>query len=291
MNRYPILCFFALILFSCQQSTDKLVPLFKLPKQVKECSGIITDVDRDLIWAIADSGNENTVFGLNEDGNVAKTLTLNNARNIDWEDITSDQAGNLYIGDFGNNDNKRKDLSIYKINPDAQATELQTLFRISFYYPEQTEFPPNKKSLFYDCEAFFELNGSFYLFTKNRSKGFDGTTLIYKVPNTEGNHAAQLLGRYKTGDDYNNSAITGAAISPDRSKFVLLSHSRIWLFEGFKGDDFLNGKITQLELNHYSQKEAVCFKDNQTLLIADEKDKKTGGNLYEVSLATLKAKP
>lgn len=112
------------------------------------------------------------------------------------------------------------------------------------------------------------------MFTKNRSKGFDGTTLIYKIPNKEGTHKAQLLGKYKTGADYNDSAITGAAISPDSSKFVLLSHSKVWLFEYFKDDDILNGKISILELNHYSQKEAVCFKDNNTLLIVDEKDKK-----------------
>jgi hypothetical protein len=28
--------------------------------------------------------------------------------NIDWEDITKDKDGNLYVGDFGNNDNERK---------------------------------------------------------------------------------------------------------------------------------------------------------------------------------------
>ena len=38
------------------------------------------------------------------------------------------------------------------------------------------------------------------------------------------------------------------------------------------------------ELNDVTQKEGVCFKNNETLLIADEKDKKTGGNLYEVNL-------
>lgn len=42
--------------------------------------------------------------------------------------------------------------------------------------------------------------------------------------------------------------------------------------------------MSELNLNHYSQKESVCFKDNDLLLIADEKVKKTGGYLYQVSL-------
>jgi hypothetical protein len=288
MKNYLFLLFF--FVFSCQESTPEIKILCKLPKKLHEISGMQTANDGNSFYAIADSGNGSFLYEIGLTGSIQKELGVN-VENKDWEDLALDKSGNLYLGDFGNNDNKRKDLCIYKINPTAQNTESQPPFKISFYYPEQTEFPPSKRELLYDCEAFFERNGFFYLFTKNRSKDFDGTTLIYKVPNKEGNHAAQFLGKYKTGDDYKTDAITGAAISPDNSRIVLLSHGKIWLFENFKGDDFLNGMITQYGLNHYSQKEAVCFKDNNTLLIADEKDKKTGGNVYEVSLESLKAKP
>ena len=44
------------------------------------------------------------------------------------------------------------------------------------------------------------------------------------------------------------------------------------------------------ELNDVTQKEGICFKDSKTLLIVDEKDKKTGGNLYEIKLSDLKSK-
>ncbi|MDI9258431.1 hypothetical protein [Flavobacterium sedimenticola] len=278
------------VLVGCQRDHSTLNVVASLPVDLKEVSGIQMNPDKNALFLIEDSGNDNFLylFGFNN-GNLVATLVA--AENTDWEDLTSDKDSNLYLGDFGNNDNDRKDLCIYKINPIAKNDVIIPDYKVSFYYPEQTEFPPSKKELWYDCEAFFERNGFFYLFTKNRSKGFDGTTLIYKVPNKEGHHAAQLLGKYKTGEDYNDSAVTGAAISPDGSKFVLLSHSKVWLFEHFEGDNFLNGKITQLELHHYSQKEAVCFKDNSTLLIADEKDKKTGGRLYEVRLKSLEAKP
>jgi hypothetical protein len=40
------------------------------------------------------------------------------------------------------------------------------------------------------------MNGNFYLFTKNRSKGFDGTFLVFQVPNKEGDFEAKLIGSY-----------------------------------------------------------------------------------------------
>ena len=70
-----------------------------------------------MIWTLEDSGNANEIYGLNfENGAIEKTLTIENTENIDWEDITKDKEGNLYIGDFGNNDNERKDLCIYKMD-------------------------------------------------------------------------------------------------------------------------------------------------------------------------------
>lgn len=289
MKRY--LWLLPVFVCSCQQGNFDIQVLCKLPKKLKEVSGIQMTKDETVFYAVQDSGNGSFLYEITTDGDKQRKLSIN-VENTDWEDLASDGKGNLYLGDFGNNANERKDLCIYKVNPSSAETETITPdYKVSFYYPEQTEFPPSKKELVYDCEAFFEYNGFFYLFTKNRSKDFDGTTLLYKIPNKEGNHAAQLLGRYKATDNYNTGAITGAAISPDGSRFVLLSHSKIWLFEDFKEDDFLNGKIAELELNHYSQKEAVCFKDNRNILIADEKDKSTGGNVYLVNLEDLKAKP
>jgi hypothetical protein len=290
-NYTSILGLFALTL-ACQQDNDLMSTRFSFPKKLKEVSGIIYAPNTDLLWTLEDSGNENKIYGLNPNGAIEKTITIDNTPNIDWEDITKDKEGNLYIGDFGNNDNTRKDLCIYKI--DKKSLENKNTipaYKVAFAYPEQKDFPPKKRALFYDVEGFFEFKNSFYLFTKNRSKGFDGTTLLYKIPNTAGFHQAILLGKFQTCDDYNHCAITSVTISPDESKIVILSHSKIWLFEHFQGDDFLKGTKTELNLQHYSQKEAICFKDNNTLLIADEKTKKIGGKVYEVSINKLKSKP
>lgn len=283
----------AFILIACQNASETLATLYNLPKKLKEVSGIIYTEKNNLFWTLEDSGNANKIYGLNvKNGTIEKTITIENTSNVDWEDITKDKAGNLYIGDFGNNDNVRKDLCIYKIDKKSLNKE-NTIpaYKISFSYPEQKMFPPKKTALFFDVEGFFEFKDNFYLFTKNRSKGFDGTVLVYKIPNKAGFHQAVLIGKLKTCENYNHCAITSATISPDASKVVLLTHDKIVLLENFKGDNFLKGKQSQLKLGHFSQKEAVCFKNNETLIIADEKTNKIGGNVYEASLSKLKSIP
>jgi hypothetical protein len=263
-----------------------------LPQNLKEVSGISFSQQSSLLWVLEDSGNANAIYGLNPKGKIEKSITIQNATNTDWEDITKDSEGNLYIGDFGNNDNKRKDLCIYKVAKESLLKNTtDAAYKISFEYPEQNKFPPKNKDLFYDVEAFFEYKSHFYLFTKNRSSKFDGTTLLYKLPNKAGFHQAELIGKFKTGGSYQNNAITSAAISPDGSKVVLLCHSKVWLFQSFTSDNFLTGKVSELKLNHFSQKEAICFKDNSTLLIADERTKSAGGFVYETILERLEAQP
>ncbi|QSB28366.1 hypothetical protein [Flavobacterium sp. CLA17] len=277
---------FSIVLLACQQQSDAdLKTLFSLPKKLKEVSGITYFPKTNLIYTLEDSGNANEIYALNADGKLNKTITISNATNVDWEDITKDQAGNIYIGDFGNNDNERKDLCIYKVSKNELNKEnAVSEYKVSFSYPEQTEFPPKKKELFYDVEGFFEHGNYFYLFTKNRSKGFDGTAFIYKILNAPGVQKATKIGTFKTCDTYNHCVLTSAAISPDGKKVVLLSHDKIVLFQGYKGDSFHKGSQTEIKLNHFSQKEAIVFKDNKTLLIADEKTNKIGGKVYEFKL-------
>lgn len=287
MKLFKLSILYFILFISCSSKTDsgeKIAILFDFPKDISEVSGIT--FHNNLIWSIQDSGNSNEVFGFDESGKLIEQIEVQDAENIDWEAITSDKQGNLYIGDFGNNDNDRHDLAIYKL---ASSNYSKVSEKISFYYPEQTDFPAKKKEKLYDCEAFFLYQNAFYLFTKNRSKGFDGTSLIYKIPAIAGNHPAKLIGRFKACSNYNSCVITGATISSDEKQIVLLGHDRLWLIENFEGDDFLSGKLSELELNHHSQKEGICFKDNETLFIADERSKKIGGKLYEVSLLTLKS--
>lgn len=275
---------FWILFSSCQQQeATPLQVIQDFPKGLKEVSGIA--YSDGLIYALEDSGNPNEVVVLDTLGKIVKTITIAGIANTDWEDLTFDKQGNLYIGDFGNNDNTRQDLAIYKVEKgQLQNNTVDSVAKISFYYPEQTQFPPNKKEMFYDVEAFFVYGDHFYLFTKNRSKGFDGTSSVYKIPNVPGQHRAELVDKIVTCSDYHTCVITSAAISPDGSTFALLSHSKVWLFQQYPKDDITKGKMTELNLHHYSQKEAITFTDNNQVFIADERVKKEGGTLYRLKL-------
>ena len=107
----------AFVLLACQNGSETLTKLYSLPKKLKEVSGIVYSQKDNLFWTLEDSGNANKIYGLNiENGVIEKTITVENTPNVDWEEITKDLEGNLYIGDFGNNKNVRKDLCIYKIS-------------------------------------------------------------------------------------------------------------------------------------------------------------------------------
>ncbi|MCY1660339.1 hypothetical protein [Chryseobacterium sp. SL1] len=265
--------------------TDDLKVEFSLPKKLKEVSGITLSQDSNTIWAIEDQGNKNVIYGVDRKGNLTSDVLVENAENHDWEDITKDAAGNIYIGDFGNNENDRQNLSILKVDlKDASQKSAKVTQTTTFHYEGQTEFPPKKSNWLYDCEAFVEMNGNFYLFTKNRSKGFDGTFLVFQVPNKAGDFEAKLIVKLKLDGGYSDAAITSATINSTKDKIVLLNHKNIQILTGFSANDFSKTKIEKVSLNHNSQKEAVVFADDKTLLIADEKDGKEGGNVYQFSL-------
>lgn len=279
------------VFISCANSSSEVIEeLFSMPKKIKESSAVEVTEKSDLIWTLEDSGNDPLLFALNLKGEIVNTVEITDAKNNDWEDLTSDKDGNLYIGDFGNNDNDRKDLSIYKINDsDLSKKEASVAEKTAFFFPEQTLFPPKKSERFYDVESFFLFENHFYLFTKNRSSKFDGTTLLYQVPNQPGNHPAKLISSFKTCDNFNHCAVTSADISPDGKKVALLSADKVWIFTEFTSPNFLSGKVEQIDLNNFTQKEGICFVGNDELYITDEKDKKTGGKLYRLILSDSKA--
>ena len=130
--------FFSISFLSFSQK--KLVA--ELPHKLKEISGLAFLNDSVLI-AHNDSGNEAEIYFLDLLGNKIHTVVIENAQNNDWEDITVDQKGHIYIADIGNNNNMRKDLCVYKINS-KNILEKETVKaeKIAFNYPEQIAYPP-----------------------------------------------------------------------------------------------------------------------------------------------------
>jgi len=269
------LLYFLLFLFISCENYGQLTVVSKLPSALREVSGIESVFNSDLIWMVNDSGNKPRIFGINQQGETEKVIKVN-AKNHDWEDLASDKKGNLYVGDFGNNNRKRKKLTIFKIaNQDLLNADKVKVTEISFEYP----ISKKKKKVSYDAEGFFYHQNYFYIFTKSRTKKNLGKTLLFKVPNIVGKHIAEFISEYEFCDSI-NCRITSADISEDGKKVVLLNHQAVFVLSNFKHDDFFSGELKELPLGHISQKESISFKDKNTLYITDEKSKTNGGNLY-----------
>lgn len=260
--------------------------LFSLDKDHNEVSGMIFHQPTQKLWMLQDKGNPSELYVYSAEGTFEKTITINNQKNTDWEDLSQDTQGNIYIGDFGNNKNERKDLRILKLHHETlNNTSIDVSQATTFYYEDQQSFPPKKSNLIYDCEAFIATDSSFYLFTKNRSKGFDGDFYVYKIPNREGHFKAEKIATLKSCGQYKSCAITGASLNTENNQIALIAHEKVFLIP-FKNDaSFVQENIQIKELGHHSQKESITFKNNQELWIADEKEKgKTGGKVYVLDL-------
>ena len=269
-----------LLLFISCNNFGQLSVVSDLTQSLNEVSGIEMVANSDLIWMINDSGNASEIYGLSQSGEIQKVVTVN-ANNKDWEDLATDGEGNLFIGDFGNNSEKRKKLTILKIkNIDLINKKKVEAQKITFKYPKLVTL---KKQVSFDAEAFVYYQNAFYIFTKSRNKKKRGQTFLFKVPNEVGKHTAEFIEEFSFCNAI-DCRITAADISSDGTKIVLLNHKAIFELSGFKKDRFFSGIIKEIPLNHSSQKEGICFQKGNALFITDEYSRYTKGNLYEFML-------
>ncbi len=251
-----------------------------LPTTLNENSGILIS-NPNKIWLHNDGGDSAKLYAIDTLGNILKTILIQNATNQDWEDITQDDSGHVYIGDFGNNNNNRQNLRIYKIeHPDSITGSSTTAQSISFYYPEQTAFPAPNNDKNYDVEAMLYYNDSLYLFTKNRTTPYSGYTRMYQIPADTGHHVAILIDSFATGQSNFYYSITGASLSADHSSMALINSNTIWVFTNFTGNRFFDGTVQTYPLGFVDQKEALDFKSNTELYFSSERSPLGAAKLY-----------
>ena len=270
--------FFLTAFISFGQKNKKSI---KLPVVIEESSGLVFYNDTLLI-SHNDSGDKPLLYFFTLRGKLVHTLFVENAINEDWEDITSDNQGNIYIGDIGNNNNKRRDLKIYKISGNALLQKQSVRAEvISYNYENQLSFPPAQSEQNFDAEGLAYYNDSLWIFTKCRTIPFEGNTYIYKIPTKPGNYELKKAGQLFIGKDgFMKDAITAATIC--KNILYLNTYNRFLMY------DIQGNKITflkQYSTMPYSQKEALITKDNKTVYLTDEVAKFLGGGyLYNIEL-------
>ncbi|MDB2499399.1 hypothetical protein N9X40_00930 [bacterium] len=256
---------------------------------IVESSGIVrSKLWPDWLWTHNDSGDSARIFAVRKSGTIIKPtwaadnyqgLEIKEAANIDWEDIATDESGNLIIAACGNNSNARRDLAIY-VFPEPNATQViatRTFHRYDFIYPDQLDFPPLDNN--YDCEAIFFARGKIYILTKHRA---DTHTKLYRFDSLDpiGMNVPTMIGEFDV-----QGRVTGADVSEDGTRLAVLTYRHVWLFKSDrKKDNYFEGSVYWAPLNTLATKncESLCFWDEDSLLIGNEERE-----LYEIKASDL----
>jgi len=250
---------------------------YKLPTGLTEVSGLCHAAP-DSLWWHNDGEHPAELYLTDSRGGLLWKGAVPGAINRDWEDLTADDKGNLYIGDFGNNFNRRQDLAIYIYHPASGKLD-----SIRFRYPDQQAFPPEARYQNFDMEGFFWFQDSLHLFSKNRLHQGNYYTKHYSLPARPGAYTAAL----RDSLHLKKRVVTAAAISPDGKRIALLAYwfkpllgfipitpADMFILESFEGTDFLNGRLRRQKAARCiwpTQFEALDFIDPTSVWIASER--------------------
>jgi hypothetical protein len=286
---------------SCLYPVTNYTPIFKanLPNELQEISGLTRGGAG--WWGHNDSGYDADFFRIDpESGDIFQKVTLKNAQNKDWEDIASDGT-NLYIGDFGNNNNNRQNLGIYIVplswigNSNSETVQEFEWSFLPFSYVDQTNYTSQPEdSTVFDCEAMIFYNDRIQLFTKSRR---NYNTVHYVV-----NPASNVADKLETFDA--QGLITGASISPDGKLIALIGYDLrpfiptvfCWLLWDWPAgtDQFFAGNKRRIELGtalQIGQVESIGFGGNRSGYISNEVTKFNGVTIVGESVRSFDFSP
>lgn len=262
MQKIVFLSLLFLGLTSCKSPSNNLAAISKknrheilliknLDADLTETSGL--EYYNDLIITHNDSGDQPTLYFLDQKGNLIYSKTYKNMNAVDWEDITRDDTY-LYIADTGNNYGNRKDLSIYKIALEDLDNEDASVQELHISYTDQKDFTKGNQDHPYDAESLVAIENDLYLFSKDWK---DQTTVIYKVNKNKKEQTAQKITSYNikglaTGATFNGkNTVLLCGYNSSLTPFVFNIHYENGTFE------FLEKQ--ELSINGGAQVEAISY--------------------------------
>lgn len=253
-----------------------------LPSILDEASGIEC-VHPDTCWTHNDNNDGARIYLLDGGGVFLGQRTLSEASQVDYEDICKDTDGNIYVGDFGNNDNDRQDLVIYRSSPSTEAGSLVDADRIEFTLEDQASFPPPDNNLNFDIEGMVHHGGFLYLFTRNRTIPFNGVCKMYRLPADPGTYVASLTGSFFGNFSEIYSSITAAAISPSGGRLALLTNGSLYLFTDLLDGPDISGSSTYNFFTFTPAFEGISFVDECLTYLVTEADNSGPASLYSLN--------
>ena len=255
-----------------------LLPLADLP----EASGIaVSRTSSGLLWVHNDSGQP-VLIAVDGNGKPAGRLTLAGARVEDWEAIASGPCASgscLYVGDIGDNDATRKQITIYRLSEPSQPNGSAKAEAFHASYPDGA----------HDAEALLAApDGTLLIVTK----GETGPVAVYKLPRQLQAGTTMKLERVGSplaAKPRADARVTDGAFSAD-GRWVVLRTKTALVF--YRGEDFVKGNFHEshrVDLSSLKepQGEGVGFGTGNTVYVAGE----GGGKNQPGTLAALSCAP
>lgn len=240
-----------------------------LDQSIIETSGLIFFEGR--LVTHNDSGDGPNLYEIDTiTGAVLRTVSVTDAVNVDWEDITQDDDY-IYVGDFGNNNGNRGDLAIYVISKaDFKTQTSVTADTILIQYADQTDFTSQPNANNYDCEAMIAFGDSLMLFSKNWE---NEKTYLYTLPKVAGFYNLVKRDSFDT-----QGTITGATYNSIANEILLTGYKTsnlskyLWKLAQFQGYNVLRGTNTRCDLNITGsiQVEGIAMKNQSEYYISTE---------------------
>ena len=255
-------------------------------KELVEASGLARSQRQPgLLWSINDGGSRPRIYALDEYGSHAGRIRLEEARNRDWEDISSftlDGEPYLLVADVGDNDAKRKKVSLYVVaEPDLaedDKVKLKPAWRIDFRYPDG---PRDVEAVAVDIA-----NERVIMLTKR-----DLPPVLYEVPlrpAADATLTATRLGTIKslpppTRQDLEQAIFTkdwhwqatGMDLSADGGLAVILTYRAVYVYRRGPGESLyesLSGRPYGLGLGNFRDAESVAFSaDGESIFVTVER--------------------
>lgn len=237
------------------------VGLIQIPA-VKESSGLVASRKHPgVFWTHNDGGGSKRqlLYGIDRQGKQLAMFIFRGSPMADWEDIAIDNAGQLYLGDIGNNDALRQTLIVHRVaEPDPKSSggtlEPSQSWELAF---------PGKP---FDCEALFVHGKHGYVI----SKLFDDQRAeIYRFPLAPSTQPVVLE---KVARLPITSPVTGADLSADSASLAIVSKWGAYIFK-VNGDVTKAATVEPTRVKFKDRKvEGCCFVDEGLLATAESRE-------------------
>jgi hypothetical protein len=246
---------------ACPTASDgKVVGTVEAP-DVIEASGLAASAKtKGVLWTHNDSGASARLFALGPNASLAATIDVEGADAVDWEAIASapwEGAPALYIGDIGDNEQKRPNVTIYVVpEPSLEPAPAKVAVsrRIDLHYEDGAH---NAEALLVD-----PLTGTIVIVSKAAS----GESGVY-VADLEQNVLVRKHTLSFSKAPLGGLLVTDGAVSADGKLVALRTYTTAYLFRretGVSIADALAGTPCPLALEIEPQGEAITFAPDGT---------------------------